>query len=365
MLQLCGRSVPVLIVTTGDSTSPRFLRWLRQHSRANVGFEMPRKKLVGSCPPSSLPSLQLLPHFAQQREATQTITMLSFLHRSCTLLSLVSMLGIAHHGVVTMDDSEYFEGDGTTYTLSQVSSGNCNLMSAISDAEVNYAALSSEQWDNLAHCGRCAQVSCNDDRCLDQTISEIVQIVERCPECKHGALDLSPNVFKKITGSDPSRFKIKWKFVDCPVQGNVKYCLKDGSNSFWTAIQPTNFVSGVKSLTVNGRETTMTDSAYYFLLDGKSQDQVDLSSLKIVLTSVHDERIEETVALEPGSCAAGTSQFDASGDAPHVAVGNPVHMSAPTDPTPEPTASAPSATPTPEPTSAAPSLSPSTTQPSL
>uniref|UniRef100_K3X0R0 Expansin-like EG45 domain-containing protein n=1 Tax=Globisporangium ultimum (strain ATCC 200006 / CBS 805.95 / DAOM BR144) TaxID=431595 RepID=K3X0R0_GLOUD len=241
------------------------------------------------------------------------------------ILSVASTLAIIHNGVAALDDSEYFEGDGTTYTLSQMSGGNYNLMSAISNAGVNYAALNSEQWDNLAHCGRCAQVSCIDSRCSDQTISEIVQIVDRCPECKHGALDLSPSVFKTITGSDPSRFKIKWKFVDCPVQGNVKYCLKDGSNSFWTAIQPTNFVSGVKSLTVNGHETTMTDSVYYYLLDGQSQDQVDLSSLKIVLTSVHDERIEETVALEPGSCATGTSQFAAGGDA-HVAVGNPVHV---------------------------------------
>ncbi|KAF4320449.1 hypothetical protein BBO99_00005467 [Phytophthora kernoviae] len=136
--------------------------------------------------------------------------------------------------------AEYYSGDGTTYTLSAVSSGNCNFMSAISIATTNYAALNNDQWDDLANCGRCAQVSCVDSRCADPTATAIVQIVDRCPECKLGDLDLSPTVFNTITGSDPSRLKIQWQFVDCPDAGTVKICLKSGSNAYWIAVQPTN-----------------------------------------------------------------------------------------------------------------------------
>ncbi|ETL37849.1 hypothetical protein L916_10509, partial [Phytophthora nicotianae] len=115
---------------------------------------------------------------------------------------------------------EYFTGDGTAYTLGDTSSGNCNMMSALNFATTDYAALNNEQWSGLQNCGRCAEVSCADKRCADQTKSVVVQILDRCPECKHGDLDLSPSVFKTLTGSHPSRYTIKWKFVDCPVAGN-------------------------------------------------------------------------------------------------------------------------------------------------
>ncbi|KAG6611754.1 Expansin protein 5 [Phytophthora cinnamomi] len=73
-----------------------------------------------------------------------------------------------------------------------VSDGNCNFMSAIPTASTNYAALDNDQWDDLANCGWCAEVSCVDDQCTDQSATAIVQILDRCPECSSGDLDLSP-----------------------------------------------------------------------------------------------------------------------------------------------------------------------------
>ncbi|EEY58599.1 uncharacterized protein PITG_10695 [Phytophthora infestans T30-4] len=207
------------------------------------------------------------------------------------------------------DASEYFTGDGTTYTLSDTSSGNCNMMSALNFATTDYAALNNEQWSGLQNCGRCVEVSCADARCADQTKSVVVQILDRCPECKHGDLDLSPSVFKTLTGSHPSRYTIKWKFVDCPVAGNVNYCLKGGSNNYWTAIQPTNCATGVQSLTINGQETKMLDGAYYYLLDGAGTSQTDLSSVSVSLTDVNGVSITDKVSLSAGSCTKGSYQF--------------------------------------------------------
>lgn len=239
--------------------------------------------------------------------------------------------------------NEYFTGDGTAYTLGQTSAGNCNLMSALDFATTDYAALNNEQWDGLQHCGRCAEVSCADDRCADQSKSTVVQILDRCPECKHGDLDLSPSVFQALTGSTPSRYKIKWKFVDCPVSGNVNYCLKGGSNNFWMGVQPTNCATGVKSLKINGKDTTMLGSAYYYLLDGASETQTDLSSLTISVTDVNGYMIEDTVSLTADSCQEGSKQFPA---------GTPVSpTSQQTVPSSEPTvAPATQATPTLTPT---------------
>ncbi|KAL3666387.1 hypothetical protein V7S43_008638 [Phytophthora oleae] len=206
--------------------------------------------------------------------------------------------------------AEYYEGDGTSYTLGDVSSGNCNFMSAIPTASTNYAALNNDQWDDLANCGRCAEVSCIDDQCTDQTTTAIVQILDRCPECSSGDLDLSPTVFKNITGSDPSRLTIRWRFVDCPNPGNIEVCLKTGSNGYYVAVQPTNTLVGVETVTINGESTTMVDSAYYYLITSTSD--VDLTSVQVSITSVEGETVEGTYSLTAGECVDTNQQFTTS-----------------------------------------------------
>ncbi|ETL90978.1 hypothetical protein L917_10431 [Phytophthora nicotianae] len=251
-----------------------------------------------------------------------------------------SLIATAITLAVTNAD-EYFTGDGTAYTLGQTSAGNCNMMSALDFATTDYAALNDEQWDGLQNCGRCAEVSCADDRCADQTTTVVVQILDRCPECKHGDLDLSPSVFKTLTGSHPSRYTVKWKFVDCPVSGNVNYCLKGGSNNYWMGVQPTNCATGVKSLKINGQDTTMLGSAYYYLLDGASQVQTDLSSLTISMTDVNGNSIEDTVSLTADSCTQGANQFPSGGS---TSQSSP-KQSTPTTTAPKPTAAAPTTAP--------------------
>ncbi|GMF31337.1 unnamed protein product [Phytophthora fragariaefolia] len=240
--------------------------------------------------------------------------------------------------------TEFFTGDGTAYTLGDTTSGNCNMMSSLGFATTDYAALNNEQWDGLQNCGRCAEVTCADSRCTDKTKSVVVQILDRCPECKHGDLDLSPSVFKTLTGSDPSRYTIKWKFVDCPVTGNVNYCLKGGSNNFWTAIQPTNVATGIKSLQINGKATTMLDGAYYYLLDGSGKASTDLSKVTVSLMDVNGVSMKDTVSLSAGSCTKGTKQFPSSGRSKS---GLPATNT--TKPTPAPTTVAPEVVLTPAP----------------
>ncbi|CAH0478943.1 unnamed protein product [Peronospora belbahrii] len=135
-----------------------------------------------------------------------------------------------------------YEGYGTVYSLSSPFDGNCNFMSWPKDAVTKYAALNAEQWDETMNCGRCAKVSCTDASCTGQ--SEIVYIMDQCPGCAYGDLDLSSDVFEGITGQSYTKLSIEWMFVDCPITNNVQFCLKTGSSESWVAVQPANFVSG-------------------------------------------------------------------------------------------------------------------------
>lgn len=199
----------------------------------------------------------------------------------------------------------YYTGDATAYTLGQVSSGNCNFMYD-SGVGANYAAINAEQWNNTMNCGRCAEVSCIDSRCSDTSTSRIVYIVDQCPECTNGDLDLSPSTFKILTGSNPDRYLIKWKFVSCPLVGNIEYCTKIGSNNHWLAIQPANIALGVDSMQINNQTTKMVNSAFYFLIDNSSPD---MRSVDVTITSIAGETISETLSLTANVCTKGTQQF--------------------------------------------------------
>jgi len=264
--------------------------------------------------------------------------------RQISLLSAMAALP----AVVLAGGDTYYTGDGTSYTLGQVSAGNCNFMydPGVGD---NYAALNSEQWDSTLNCGRCAEVSCDDSRCSDTSSTVTVYIVDKCPECSEGDLDLSPTVFKELTGSDPSRYTIKWKFVDCPVSGNIEYCTKSGSSSSWLAVQPANFANGVASVKIANQDVTMVDSCYYFLLNGGSG--VDMSAVDIELTSISGETITDTLSLTADVCTAGSSNFGSSTTQSSTSQTSQSSTSqttsAPATTTPTPTTAAPTTTPTP------------------
>ncbi|EGZ14551.1 hypothetical protein PHYSODRAFT_510216 [Phytophthora sojae] len=243
-----------------------------------------------------------------------------------------------------------YEGYGTVYTLNSPSDGNCNFMSWPDAAVTKYAALNAEQWEETMNCGRCAQVTCTDASCAGQA-SEIVYIMDQCPGCAYGDLDLSPDVFESITGQSYTKLSIEWQFVDCPISNNVQYCLKTGSSEFWVAVQPANFVSGVQSLSINGQETSVIDSAYYFLIDGSGESVADLSSVSISLTGVNGEVLEETLSLSADECTDGAKQFATSDNSQSIIIAGSSSKSSSTQSssTTAPS-SAPTATPTPTPT---------------
>jgi expansin (peptidoglycan-binding protein) len=296
--------------------------------------------------PPRLSSFLLLPCKSDTTTPSSSSKMVRAFSVAVALLSATAAFASA---------DEYFEGDGTSYTLSQVSSGNCNFMSAIPTASTNYVALNQAQWDSLGNCGRCIEVSCIDEQCTVQNKTAVVQVLDRCPECAHGALDLSPTVYKEITGLDPNRLTVRWRFVDCPDPGTVQVCLKEGSNANWIAVQPTNGVVGVESVTVNGATTTMLDGAYYYV---STSSGADLSATKVAITSINGDVISGTYALTAGSCVDTNKQFGS---------GSSSQSQSTTTSAPKATTATPSATTaTPKATTATPSATaetPSTTSP--
>ena len=120
-------------------------------------------------------------------------------------------------------------GEGTYYAAD--GSGNCSFDPSPGDLMV--AAMNAVDYRTAAWCGGCVEVTGPDG-----TIT--VRIVDQCPECDQGDLDLSPQAFERIAPLAAGRVPITWHAVACDVTGPLAYHFKDGANPFWTAIQVRN-----------------------------------------------------------------------------------------------------------------------------
>ncbi|MCB9594329.1 MAG: hypothetical protein H6719_16480 [Sandaracinaceae bacterium] len=122
------------------------------------------------------------------------------------------------------------DGDGTYYDAN--GSGACGFP-AQGGGELLVAAMNAPQYDGSNVCGSCAHV-------VGPMGEVTVRIVDLCPECARGDLDLSPDAFDHIAERSAGRVPITWTEVPCEVSGPLVYHFKDGSNQWWTALQIRN-----------------------------------------------------------------------------------------------------------------------------
>jgi expansin len=108
------------------------------------------------------------------------------------------------------------------------------------------AAINDADYLKSARCGSCLVVVGPDE-------SEIlVEVVDRCPACKPGDLDLSRDAFALLAPLERGRIKIRWLPVPCEVDGPLAYHFKPGSNASWMAIQIRNHRYPIAAVEVLG-----------------------------------------------------------------------------------------------------------------
>ena len=102
-----------------------------------------------------------------------------------------------------------------------------------SPSDLLVAAMNAPEYNNAAVCGEYVSVTG-----AKGTIQ--VRIVDLCPECQAGHLDLSPQAFALIDDIPLGRVPITWQVISPPLAGPIAYHFKDGSNQWWTAVQVRN-----------------------------------------------------------------------------------------------------------------------------
>jgi expansin len=109
--------------------------------------------------------------------------------------------------------------------------GACGFDPSPNDLMVT--ALNAEEYNHAAYCGAFVEV-------YGPGGTVTVRIVDLCPECKAGHLDLSREAFAKIADPVLGRVSISWRIVSPAISGPIAYHFKDGSNQWWTAVQIRN-----------------------------------------------------------------------------------------------------------------------------
>ena len=70
-------------------------------------------------------------------------------------------------------------------------------------------ALNSLQWEAKANCGSCVEIK-------GSRGIQVARVVDLCPECAYGDLDMSKELFPLIDSVEKGRVKVEWKWTPCP-----------------------------------------------------------------------------------------------------------------------------------------------------
>lgn len=120
-------------------------------------------------------------------------------------------------------------GEGTYYDAT--GAGNCSFDPSPENLMV--AAMNQTDYANAALCGGYIEVE-------GPKGTVTVRIVDRCPGCAPGDVDMSPEAFALIADLVAGRVPIRWRIVSPEIQGPIVYRFKEGSNQWWTAVQIRN-----------------------------------------------------------------------------------------------------------------------------
>lgn len=196
-----------------------------------------------------------------------------------------------HHGVATY----YVEANGQ---------GACNFGPSPEDLMV--AAISSAEYNNAAFCGAYVRVN-------GPKGSVTVRLVDECPPCEVGHLDLSPQAFGRIAELAQGQVPITWQVVSPPTSGPIAYRFKVGSSQWWTAVQVRNHrnpiarfeyrASGSDAWTIVGR----SHDNFFTASSGMGPGPYDFR-----VTDIYGHvLIDHNIPLMPNRIVTGSGQFPA------------------------------------------------------
>jgi expansin (peptidoglycan-binding protein) len=216
-------------------------------------------------------------------------------------------------------------GEATHYVL-QPGDGNCSYPGL--PAGQLYVALPPAEYGAAAACGSYLKVTGPDG-------SVRVEVVDQCPDCGSGHIDLSEAAFARLAPLSAGLVSVTYRTItDPPLPAPLSLRVKEGSSAYWLALLPIDAGNPVTRVQVSSPSNGWQDLAhasynYWLAASGMG---AGLFTVRIT-DSVGNEVTLTGITLAPGVVqSTGTLMYAAGASAPVAAAA--------------PTSAAPTATPT-------------------
>jgi expansin (peptidoglycan-binding protein) len=191
------------------------------------------------------------------------------------------------------------QGQATFYTTAD-GTGNCSFDASPNDLMIG--AMNATDYAGAAACGGCIHLQ-GPNGAID------IRIVDQCPECPQGNIDLSPEAFDGIAERSAGRVSITWEYVGCPETGPLAYRFKEGSSQYWTGVQVRNHRYRISKFEYqkNGAFVEVPRQDYNYFVDGNGMGP---GPYTFRVTDVYGTTVTDSnIPLKVAQVVSGTAQF--------------------------------------------------------
>ena len=201
-------------------------------------------------------------------------------------------------------------GEATHYELASGGMGNCSYPSP--PAGQLYVALPPSEYGGSAACGSYLQVSGPDG-------SVTVEVVDQCPECQAGHIDLSEQAFAKIAPLSAGLVPVTYRTIaDPPLPAPLSMLVKTGSSAYYLALLPINNGNPLATVAVSQgsggwQELSRTTYGYWLASSGAGPGPF---SVRLTDSLGHQATVHG-ITISPGVIQpTGTSMYGAGAVTP-------------------------------------------------
>ena len=234
-----------------------------------------------------------------------------------TALTGTALTGTALTGAAAAAGAAQTSGEATHYELAAGGMGNCSYPSP--PAGQLYVALSPAEYGAAAACGSYLQVTGPDG-------SVTVEVVDQCPECQAGHIDLSEQAFARIAPLNAGLVPVSYHTVaDPPLPAPLSMLVKTGSSAYYLALLPINNGNPLAAVAVSQgsggwQELARTTYGYWLASSGAGPGPFTVR----LTDSLGHQATVNGITISPGVVqATGTSMYGAAAAAPAATAAAP------------------------------------------
>jgi expansin (peptidoglycan-binding protein) len=200
-----------------------------------------------------------------------------------------------------------YHGDGTFYDYSASALGFPATAGACS-----YGAVDDRMIAAMNHADYAGSAACGAQLVVTGPNGPVtVRVVDECPECLPGDVDLSAEAFARIAAPVAGRVAVSWRAEPASVSGPVSYRYKEGSSRYWTAIQVRNHRLPIAKLEIRPSGSaawiTVARTSYNYFVH---EQTVAEGPLDVRVTASDGSTLQDILPVpQSGLLVSGRGQF--------------------------------------------------------